>query len=154
MLKLSEELLKDTRKKADGEPLRQSWELPFLSRPINTSKSIGGLYCLYEAQISVTITGIDHWVWTAYGFVDNYFGSNETVEGYHKLKGQFRGRADPLAAGQLNADEPIWMPREYFFKVFEIRIKQVLKEWNRIVCTMEKEIKRYVQHLNFVTNVR
>jgi hypothetical protein len=121
---------------------------------MNPLTSVDRLYCLYEAQISITITGIDYRVWAAYGFVDNYFGSNETVEGYYKMKGRFRGQADPLAAGQLNADDPIWGPREYFFKVFDIRMKRVLKEWNWIVRIMEKDIKRYVKCLNFVTNVR
>jgi hypothetical protein len=150
VLKIGKELLKDTRKKFNGEPLRQSRELPFLSRPMNVSKSTDGHHCLYEAQISVIVTGIDHWVWAAYGFVDTYFGSKETADSYHRLKGRFGGRADPLAAGELNADEPIWTPREYFLKVVEIRMKQVLKEWNRIVRTVEKEIKWYVLHANFI----
>lgn len=93
------------------------------------------------------MTGIDHWVWAAYGFVDVYFESKETVEGYDQMRGRRCkrwGRADPLAVGRIVADEPIWTPREYFLKVVEIRINQVLREWNSIVDKMEKEIKQYV----------
>ena len=90
------------------------------------------------------MTGIDHGVWVAYGLIDNYFGSTETVDAYHELEGKGGVRADPLAAGQIMADQPIWSPREYFFKVFEIRINQVLREWNWIVDNLEEEVKRYV----------
>lgn len=103
------------------------------------------LYSLYEAHISVTVTGIDQWVWTAYGFVDVYFDSHETVEGYDQMRGRRCrrwGRADPLAAGQIVADEPIWVPREYFLKVFEIRMNQVLREWNWIVEKVGKKVKQ------------
>ncbi len=39
---------------------------------------------LYEAQISVVVTGIDEWFWTAYCCTDTHFGSEETVQYYHK----------------------------------------------------------------------
>jgi len=139
--------------KCNGEPLRQSRELPFLSRPMNASKSTGEHYCLYEAQISVTVTGIDDWVWTVYGIVDTYFESRETTEGYGALEGRLRGRPDPLAAEQLNADQPIWTPREYFLKVFEIRLNRVLKEWDKIACMVEEEIKRYALHTDPAGNL-
>jgi hypothetical protein len=86
-------------------------------------------------------------VWTAYGFVDVYFDSEETVDGYDQMRGRRCrrwGRPDPLTAGRIVADEPIWMPREYFFKIFEIRMIQVLREWNWIVDQVEKAVKQYV----------
>lgn len=144
MLRESKKSSKDTRKKPTGEPLRQSWELPFLSMLTNKSPSSDELCCLYEATISVGVTGRDHWVWAAYCFVDTYFDSKESVDGYRQLKGRRRGQADPLAAGDINADEPIWDPRAYFFKVFEIRINRVLKEWDLITTRMAKECKQYV----------
>jgi hypothetical protein len=140
--------------KCNGEPLRQSRELPFLSRPTNASESTGDRHYLYEAQTSVIVTGIDDQVWTAYGFVDTYFASGETGDNYDTLEGRLSGRPDPLAAGQLNADQPIWTSREYFLKVFEIRSNQVLKEWDNIACTVEEVIKRYVLYMEFVGNLR
>jgi hypothetical protein len=147
VLRESKKSWKDTREKSDGVPLRQCWELPLLSMPMNTSTSTDEPYCLYEAQISVAVTGIDHWVWAAYCFVDTYFDSEETVDRYHQLngaRGSIKGRADPLAAGRLNADEPIWTPREYFFTLFEFRMHQVLREWNYIVGKVEKNFEQYV----------
>lgn len=141
------ELLEDARKKSDRKPLRQSWDLPFLSTSMSTSASINKRHSLYEAQISVALIGIDHWVWAAYGLVDTYFESNErvkeSVSRYDQLKGR-QGRADPLAAGHIDASKPIWTPREYFLRVFEIRIKQVQREWHNIVDKAENEVKQYV----------
>jgi hypothetical protein len=153
VLRESKKSRKDTRKILDGEPLRQSWELPFLSMPMDNSTSADELYSLYEAQISIVVTGIDHWVWVAYGFVDVYFDSQETVDGYHQMKVRRcrrPGRADPLTAGHFVADEPIWMPREYFLKVCEIRMNQVLREWNWIVHKVKKKVKQYVQFVDFI----
>jgi hypothetical protein len=93
------------------------------------------------------VTGIDHWVWLAYGLVDTYFESQETVDGYDQLsgtRGQHKGRADPLRAGQSDANKPIWTPREYFFAVFEVRMNQILKEWNWIFVNVEKGVTQYV----------
>jgi hypothetical protein len=133
--------------------LRQSCKLPFLFRPNSISRSTDTHYCLYEAQISVAITGIDHWVWTAYGFVDTYFGSKESVDGYDQMEGPM-GRPDPLAAGQIPADRLLWTPREYFFKVFEIRMNEVRKQWQAIIDKVEGDIKQYVSSVDFVSTVR
>jgi len=153
---VGKELLKDTRKKTGGKSLRESRKLPFLSRPLNASTSTDGVHCLYEAQMSVVVTGIDHWVWVAYGFFDTYFESKDMVAWYDQLsgtRGRRKGRADPLAAGLIDADKPIWTPREYFFKVLEIRMNQVLREWNGIFLWVEKEVKQYVWRVNFVGGV-
>ncbi|KAF4628639.1 hypothetical protein G7Y89_g9512 [Cudoniella acicularis] len=115
--------------------------LEFHIPPTTISTSRDEHICLYEAQTSVVVTGIDQWVWAAYGFVDNYFGSNETVDYYHLLRGKIGGHPDPLAAGRLNADEPIWTPREYFLQVCQIRSKRVLKEWNYIMSMIKSEIE-------------
>jgi hypothetical protein len=137
VLRESKELFKDTRRKFDGKPLRQSWDLPLL--PTSTDRR----HSLYEAKISVAVAGIDCSAWIAYGLVDTYFESDESVDRYHQWKGR-QGRADPLADGQIDANNPIWTPREYFLKVFEIRINQVRKEWRRIIDKVEDEVKQYV----------
>ena len=138
----------DTRKTRGDKPLRKSWQLLFLSGPstkLESAKNPEKVYSLYEAQISVAVTGIDDSVWTAYGFVDTYFGSKESVGRYHELKGRRGlGRADPFARGQLDATRPIWMPREYFLKILQIRIKDILREWQRIADKVEEAVKRYV----------
>jgi hypothetical protein len=96
---------------------------------------------LYESQVSVAITGIDHWVWTAYQFVDTYFGSDESVEAYDELKDP-TGRPDPLAAGRFGANSLIWTPREYFFKVLELRMNKVRKHWHEIMDKVKGDVKQ------------
>lgn len=140
------EVLQDNRRKGDGTPLRQKWPWPSLYGTVNSSTTTNKVdkdYSLYEAQISVAITGIDDSVWTAYGFVDTFCRPEESVKGYHQLTGQ-GCRPDPLAAGHFDVIVPIWTPRQYFLKVFEIRINQVLREWNLIVDMMENEVERYL----------
>jgi hypothetical protein len=70
------------------------------------------------------------------------------VEAYDQMKGRDcrrLGRPDPLAAGQINAHEPIWTPREYFLKVFQVRMHQILREWNYIADKVDEGVKQYVQ---------
>ncbi|KAH7333039.1 hypothetical protein BKA65DRAFT_564042 [Rhexocercosporidium sp. MPI-PUGE-AT-0058] len=143
VLRESKKSWSDTREKSNGEPLRQFWELPFLSMSRNNKLiCTDERYCLYEAMTSVGVTGNDHWTWAAYGFVDTYFDSRESVDGYHQMKGRRWGRADPLADGQINADEPLWDPREYFLKVVEIRTGLALMEWSQIINKMEREVQQ------------
>ena len=147
----SHDKLKDPRMKSDSEPLRRSWDFPSLSRAINksTSSSMDRSYSIYEAQISFVVTGIDHWVWTAYAIVDSV-GSKESVNGYDRMNqspgATLMGRPDPLAVGQTSTTDTIWTPREYFLKVVEIRIRQVLREWHFIVDKVENQVEQYVQY--------
>jgi hypothetical protein len=143
VIKESKRLLSDTRKGFEGKPLRRSWALPFLSG------SRDAPCCLYEAQMSVTVTGIDDYVWTAYGIVDSYFQSKDTAVSYHKMQSSRTLWIDPLAAGQLPFLNPVYTPREYYLKVFEIRMRQVLREWQLILDKIEEDATLYVFHLGF-----
>jgi hypothetical protein len=143
VLKKSKELLEDSRIGFCSKPLRRSCRLPFLSGFESAPGSPDGDQCLYEAQISVTVTGINHRVWTAYGLFDTYHSSRDRVETYLQTKTP-TGVPDPLTAGQLNAHNLIWKPREYFFKVFEIRINQVRREWRVILDKMVEDVEQYV----------
>jgi hypothetical protein len=75
--------------------------------------------------------------------VDIWFDSREAVEKYHEMIGQTK--PDPLLAGKQDVNQPLWGPREYFFRAFQIRMQQILKEWNSIVGTMEDEVKQCVR---------
>ncbi|KAH7308859.1 hypothetical protein BKA65DRAFT_175148 [Rhexocercosporidium sp. MPI-PUGE-AT-0058] len=134
----------DRRKKSDGSPLRETRKLDFLSRSKGRSQdstTTAKHYWLHEAQISIVVTGVNHWVWTAYGFVDTYFGSKGTVEDYKNLTGQHGERGDPLMARGRYGAEPIWTPREYFLTVIEFRTQKVLKKWNQIVTVVTETVE-------------
>ena len=148
-------LLVDARKTHDGKPLRRSWHLPFLSGSKNVLQVAAREQCLYEAQVSATIIGIDHRVWTAYGAVDAYYGSNETADFYYNERLRANLIADPLTAGQLFWNGLPSTPREYFFNVLQIRINQVRREWLAIVEKVDEDVKQYVLSLElFLQKVR
>ncbi|KKY32819.1 hypothetical protein UCDDA912_g07214 [Diaporthe ampelina] len=55
-----------------------------------------------------TVTGVDHWSWTAFAFVDTYYmgaGNQESVEHYIDQV-QLGLRFDPLTQGQYEAEPP------------------------------------------------
>jgi hypothetical protein len=113
---------------------------------MSASTSAAGLLCLYEAQTSIVVTGIDNRVWTAYGIVDTYFGSRESLQHYHEENGP-SAQVDPLAAGQIPAIPSIsliWGPREYFFKIVAIRINEARRAWRKIIDEVEGSVKQYV----------
>lgn len=149
VLRTEEKLRRDSRIRTNGKPLRDSWELPSLSEDVQTAASTGMVDCVYEAHIAVAVTGIDNWVWTAYGFVDTYFEAEDSVESYDQLNGEYGGRADPFSCGVLDSDRPIPTPRAYFLRVVEIRILGVVREWSAIVRRMETDIREYVYASNW-----
>ncbi|KAL6401238.1 hypothetical protein AUP68_16967 [Ilyonectria robusta] len=63
----------DDRKKSDGQPLRQVFDLSFLRRNDGSSDCFNGVDYLCEAQASLSIAMIDDARWVAYGFFDTYF---------------------------------------------------------------------------------
>ena len=96
--------------------------------------------CLYEAQISVVIVGIDEWVWTTYCCTETYFGSEETVDFYH-----MRGLDAPLG-GARPTHYPVWNPREYFLLVLASRMNQITKEWSNLVTALEERMQYHVSN--------
>lgn len=77
-------------------------------------------------------------MWTAFCFVDTYFGHRDRVDGYDR-------EGDPLSAGRISANYPfISDPREYFVRILEIRILIIVKEWNATIKEEQKDIKQYV----------
>jgi hypothetical protein len=96
-----------------------------------------------EALVSAAVTGTYQWTWTAYGFFDTYFESNESVNCYDELK-SFTGWPDPLDTDEVANNSPTWEPREYFLKVLKIRMKGIRREWGAIVAETESVIKKCV----------
>jgi hypothetical protein len=118
-------------------PPRQWTDLSFLDvQPLNSQAHRN--YRMYEAQISLHICGTDDRRWIAYAFVDTFFLEND-------LEDDFRN--DPIALYQLDARSPMWDPREYFLRIFDIRIAQVSNEWENVVRMVERAVKRSVRWL-------
>lgn len=105
------------------------------------SSELDEVWCLQEAQITCVVTGTDDWRWTAYGFVDS-----EANGVLNELSAQDM-RFDQIAGQQiqsLDANLPIWTPRDYWIKVFELRIVQVTAEYKNITHKFKAGFDQYV----------
>ncbi|KAI0431453.1 hypothetical protein F5Y09DRAFT_304557 [Xylaria sp. FL1042] len=140
---------KDDRYMKDGRPLRRSQRLGFLDETPWGVRRSQSEDCIYEAQISCLVAGLDDSSYIGYAFVDTYHDgpdSDESVKGYYE-KSNTPGRysMDALSGGILQADLPLWSPRLYFLRVFELRIEQVKEEWVNAVFTIQNKMNSYIQ---------
>ncbi|KAI6764105.1 hypothetical protein HG530_007894 [Fusarium avenaceum] len=97
---------------------------------------------IYEVQVSCLITGIDEDSWVAYQFIDTYYQGNEPLHQQEQINGY---KYDPLTDG-LDANQPIWAPREYFLIVYELRLKQVRHAMHNLVARLLLRLEPYTQH--------
>ena len=96
---------------------------------------------IYEAQISVMVTGIDEWFWTAYCCTETHFGSEASVQTYHEYG------LDAPTGGEKSNVYPTWNPREYFLLILSCRIKQITKEWSNILDALEERLQYHVKQI-------
>ncbi|KAH8779452.1 hypothetical protein F5882DRAFT_406984 [Hyaloscypha sp. PMI_1271] len=99
---------------------------------------------IYESQISVMVSGIDDWVWTAYCFVDVYFKGNIHTEKVEHYSSDAINRMDPHSCGKYAADRPVWDPRKYFLRALSARMEQVREEWENSVSLLMFQIDPYI----------
>lgn len=139
-------LIRDSRlRKPKGRPVRRSRDLKFLSMLV-AGASEGSEDCLYEAQVSCLVSGVDQFSWTAYLFVDTYHKgkvneeSPTTYDEGAKANGLY---LDPLTHGRHDANMPVWSPREYFVQVLDARLDQVQQEWSDVVDRILQVIEPY-----------
>lgn len=112
-------------------------------------------YRLHEAQVSCVVYGHGEWQWTACAFLDNMHESGDLYDDGELYDGNREdGEAvvgqkvdgfdeDPIATG-LHPSKPIWRPRQYFTKTFEVNIKEVSQEWHELTHKMEGDVIAYV----------
>jgi hypothetical protein len=139
-------IIMDIRKRSDGTPFRRSEEVI----PLQISNQVSGAQprrlndYIHEAQLSVMVTGVDDWVWSAYCFADVYFkgrGHSERVEHYFNPD----TKLDPSSCGRFPANPPVWIPREYFLRALSARTEQVKQEWNNSVFRLIQQIEPHVR---------
>jgi hypothetical protein len=122
------------------KPQRQWTDLSFLK--VDTLRSQDQesreIWGIHEAQISCVVAGSDDWRWVGYGFVDT------EIDGFLTDLSKDDLGLDQIAAGNLEANIPIFKPRDYWLKVFEIRIEQVRKEWEYLIYKVERSVNQYV----------
>ncbi|KAI1623176.1 hypothetical protein EDD37DRAFT_682678 [Exophiala viscosa] len=99
---------------------------------------------LYQAQISCVVAGFDEWTWTAHCLADSYFDGEdgENVQQYSK-DARDGASTNPFLHGVIEAGRPFHKAREFFLRVFSVRLKQVWKEWQTVVTNIKNSISRY-----------
>ncbi|KAK3692167.1 hypothetical protein B0T22DRAFT_435486 [Podospora appendiculata] len=116
----------DRRRRVNGKPLRRSRDLNFLNLDPADGPALSVEDCIYEAQISCMVTGIDERSWVGITCVDTYYKGDDSQEcaEYYAEQSMNGAKMDPLACGQFDADKPLWKPREYFLRLLKCRIDQ------------------------------
>ena len=128
----------------DGRLLRKSYDLPeWLDTGRPTAK-------FHESQLSLLVYGPDEWLWTAYCFVDTFYGSEVSPEEYLTAH---EGAADAPSGGEILLEDPIWNPREYFLFVLARRMRQVEREWSNLVAAINARLSTYVRQCWLIGNV-
>ncbi|KAF2182121.1 hypothetical protein K469DRAFT_245084 [Zopfia rhizophila CBS 207.26] len=121
-------------------PKRRWTDLQFLKVQAPGSQN-QRTYRMYEGHITFMICGSDERRWVAYAFVDTAFNESDPEDEEEFPAGTMH--EDPIADGKLDAEFPLWNPREYFLMVCNIRIAQVQREWQYLVRTVGLGIKQY-----------
>ncbi|KAK0639939.1 hypothetical protein B0T16DRAFT_249725 [Cercophora newfieldiana] len=147
-------LFRDPRKQPNGAPLRGSWVLSCLDTSGRSRvPEDGPKSCLYDAQISMFIVGIEERVWTTIGTADTFFerkGSLNSIKYHHDRRktGSVAHWQDPISGRvwpsvALNEIDPSFSdPRKYFLSVLDHRVRTVLvEEYGKITGRMEEVVK-------------
>jgi len=134
-------------------PTRKFKEI-YLSKEGNDVQNNQEKYMLHYAQVSCVVYGHDEWNYTAYAFKDTGHEENDDVDiNSHgendALVTQEEIDEDPLAKWPDASRNPIWRPRQYFLKAFEVQLEEPRQEWEKLVHRLDVDIKEYVCLRNF-----
>jgi hypothetical protein len=124
---------------------RNRLDLSFLDLETTSQLPTQSRFCIYESQFSLLICGTDHTRWTAYVFADSHQdvdpGGTECDDDDDVAVGPIANDKERQA---INADCPIWDPREYYLRILDLRIKRVLDEWTLIIQKLKSAIETQV----------
>jgi hypothetical protein len=124
------------------KPARQWTDLSFLRLDglESQAQDSAEVWGMQEAQISCVVTGTDDWRWVAYGFVDS------EVDGLLDDCSEADLCFDQIARGELEARFPVRQPRNYWIRVFQIRLASIGKQWEHILYRLQRAIDTHVCH--------
>jgi hypothetical protein len=140
--------------KVNTQPRRRWTDLSFLTidTPDSPDKEPKEVWGMYEAQISCVVTGSDDFEWVGYGFFDTEIDGDLDEPSLNEPPPDepFKDSLnfDPISDRVLDANIPISRPRDYWLKVFEIRIEQARKEWDYVIYKVELSVNKYVRGQN------
>ncbi|KAK4945632.1 hypothetical protein LTR10_015251 [Elasticomyces elasticus] len=136
----SQEPCSDQRRTRTNEPLRHFRDVSLLNLEPDKAPAF-----LYEAQISCVVAGFDEWTWTALCLQDSYFEgkAGENAQQYSKDDKAGANTNPFLRPGLTEAGLPFHKARQFFLRIFSVRLKQVRKEWRNIVTNIKNSVSKY-----------
>ncbi|KAF3006042.1 hypothetical protein E8E13_010813 [Curvularia kusanoi] len=102
-------------------------------------------WMLYEANVSVVISGWDHHQWVGWAFSNTL--SDPTCEDEDEEEAEvnedyFATDGNGPDDGRIViADSPIWDPREYWLHIVNIRMVIIHKEWSWLIMNVARRIE-------------
>lgn len=129
----------DSRQDREGRLRRKSLALPSMQLPCTSQPSLGGWIC--DSQVSALVSVVDVGGWTAYMFEDTYYKAREPSQDLDVFCSEPSFYfPDALTAGTIDSTRYLG-PREYFLRVFHIRIEQAFQEWQVVVDRLEEIVQ-------------
>lgn len=107
---------------------------------------------LYEANVSVVILGWDHYRWVGWAFSNTLSDPtclDEVVDGVYEDHFASDGNG-PVNSRLIEADKPIWDPREYWLNIVNIRMSSIYEEWRWLVMNIARRIGSWVRLATFL----
>lgn len=122
------------RRSFGGQPLRKAIALPLPRTKLEETDHY------YEVQLSFLVTGVDDWLWTSYGLVDTYHGSEPQRLAYLNDGNP----TEPATGGSKSLDFPMWCPREFFLTGLNRRLMQAVREFRAGMDAFDGRMSAYV----------
>jgi hypothetical protein len=121
----------------------------YLSKKGNAAQNNQEKYRLHYGQVSCVVYGHDEWNYTVYAFKDTGHDENDDVDSASHgqndaLCNQEEIDEDPLADWVDASRLPIWRPRQYFLRAFEVRLRPLKREWDELVDQLLVDVREYV----------
>ncbi|PMD29322.1 hypothetical protein L207DRAFT_593560 [Hyaloscypha variabilis F] len=119
-------------------------DLSFLEEMDTLKAAAENRYGMSEVQFSFVICGIHDRRWSAYAFDNTESADGDDLQDKIFCGG---GHWDPigscLSVDDVQAELPIWNPREYFLNVVARRLGLAADSWETLLRAIERRIKRY-----------
>jgi len=100
---------------------------------------------IHESHMAFTVCGVADRRWVAYAFRDTDYDEDQDM-------GEFEFDYNGMAADQIaadgarpvNANHPVWNPREYYLMIVSRKLSQIVGEWAKLIRKLEKGIQKHV----------
>jgi hypothetical protein len=94
---------------------------------------------IHESHMAFTVCGVADRRWTAYAFTDNDYDEDRQISEHEcDYECVFADQIATNGARIIDANRPIWDPREYYLTVVSGKVNQIVGEWAKLIRKFEK----------------